>query len=265
MPIENEADFLGQIHAFLTRKGFSDADISNTIFSRTALETFARSGVAMPYQLLSAAEVNSQSIFPQIAIPTHLDDRPCQTSSRTILSIRNISLFFRVGKVYLPAASLGDALSPPFPALTQLVYNRYWLNVGTYIVAGPQRFSQQITTTQGMSRRHSRVFSAELGIAADDLSAKLSASSANTVIVTSKKSISRKYSLPATPFGSTSIYTVWQLIDEFILSDYADNPIEYSGQLIFSDHLYPATLPCNKFCNNTATYAYSQTAFKISE
>lgn len=271
--VDAGADFIGAVHSSLMSQGAAEEELKGMVISSIELEHFPPDPASVDRRMLSHAEVASQTNLPPIPLPTGPDDLPPAVSPSIVVSTNDIPLFiyfwgdegpdhgsyFAVTTANTPPLSL----SPSFPSPSRIAYNRYWLNAGNYIIVGPQTFSQSITTTEGMSVTDSTTLSAEVGVAVGDLSAKLSATTSHSVTISNDQSQTQTYTLPETPAGKTCVYTLWQLVDEFILVDGNNNPIQWSGKLnagLFGAG-FPANFPNNMFANNTRTYASSPVTF----
>lgn len=142
---------------------------------------------------------------------------------------------------------------PEFPT-QQLQNQRYWLNTFSITVSGPQTFTREIETIQGMSTTDMSTFSAELGVAVSDLSVKVSASTSHTVTITESNTVTDTYNFTV-PKGKIGVWTLWQLVDVFIFVDENEVPITWIGNIYMGGFPIGENYACiNTFQTNLETY-----------
>lgn len=272
VPVKSLLSLIEESHATLSKHGFTDDELDNLILSPTELDEVPPATAEAARVAVASVAALDPSSYPAVPKPANKDDFPPQKSSEILVSTHDIALFFyfwgdegeshgAYGPVDAPPK--GFTLEPPFPVPSKILYKRYWINTGSYKLIGPQNFSKAITTTQGMSETKSTTLSAELGVAVKGLSAKLSITTATSITITEETSVTETYSFDV-KVGTTVVYTLWQLVEEFALVDNASNPIEWSGRLklkfVYGSG-FPAKFKDNVFTNNSKRYVSDPVTF----
>jgi hypothetical protein len=262
IPVKEGLDLLGESHAILSKEGFTTEELKDLILSPTELEELP-SVVAGTSRVraLSVKALESDSSYPPIPKPRSKDEFPPQKSSEVIVNTNNIDLFvycwgnkgFYHG-AYMPLfyPSIKGPVYTTYPLfpLAKIAYKRYWLNTGSHTLIGPQNFSKAFTTTVGMSNTNSTTLSAELGVEVKGLSAKLSKSTTTSITISEEKSITETYSIEVEK-RKICVYTLWQLIEVFVLVDVDDKPIGWKGVWGYPPFMgIPAVFPENQFSHN---------------
>jgi hypothetical protein len=102
-----------------------------------------------------------------------------------------------------------------------LTMRRYWRQVPgthTHVLPGGG-FQKAYSTTHGISQTDSEAISAELGIDAGGLSAKLTATFEHSVTTSSENSEMTTFTAGAPEAGFTRVWLIWQLVDELVALD----------------------------------------------
>jgi hypothetical protein len=108
-----------------------------------------------------------------------------------------------------------------------LTMRHFWRQVPhtfTHILPGGQ-FHKTYTTSHGISTTDSHSISAEMGVEAGGLGAKISATFSHSVTVSDEKAEQTQFSAGAPKDGHTRVWVLWQLIDEIVALDPAGNVI----------------------------------------
>lgn len=116
------------------------------------------------------------------------------------------------------------------PRQYTLTLRRYWRKVpGSYTrVNHGNGFSHTVTITHGISTTDTQSLSAELGIEAGGLSAKVSATFGHSVEITDEVSITKTYQIDEPAVGMIRVWELWQLVDEIVALDSQGNIIPSS-------------------------------------
>jgi hypothetical protein len=259
-----DMNFVEESDAILLKHGFTVDELDNVILSPTELEKIPPGTAEVARVTIPSVELLESSDYPPIPKPKNKDDYPPQQSSEKLVSTHDIRLFIWIktkhGRKYLPVESYRKHLLPPFPVQPKIVHKLYWMNTGIDKLIGPQHFSKAITTKRGMSKTNSATLSAQLGVAAKMLSAKLSQTLSSSITITEEESVTESYSIEVKD-GSTVIYTLWQLIEKFALVDNAGNPIEWKGRFAIPGLAIPAHLGENVYINRRNQYASDPVEF----
>jgi len=257
---KSDRHLIDQSHDILSKQGFTGDELKDLILSPTELEEVPLATAEEARGAVASVDVLDPSSYPPVPKPANKDSFPPQKSPEILVSTHDIAVFLyfwgdkgESQGAYVPAVAEGLATNPPFPVPSKIAYKRYWMNTGSYQLIGPQHFSKAITTTQGMSKTKSTTLSAELGIEAKVLSAKLSATTGTSITITDETSVTETYSFDVQD-GTTVVYTLWHLIEEFTLVDNANNPIEWSGRWGLGVAIFPAKFKDNVFANNSKRY-----------
>lgn len=128
--------------------------------------------------------------------------------------------------------SLPISFSPPVPHCRVLL-QRYWKNLASYQIVGPQTFTRTVSLTEGTSQTDAQTLSAELGVSFQGISASLSQTLSTSITIESSTTVTESYSIDV-PSGKTFIYTIWQLVDAILIVDANGNPVTTSGQISLS-------------------------------
>jgi hypothetical protein len=103
--------------------------------------------------------------------------------------------------------------------------SNYTLTMRSYFIPVPGSYTRVFeggsvnrtyTTTYGITTTDSTTLSAELGVDADSLSAKISESFTHTVETSSSTTKSVTYNIGAPEPGFTRVWMMWQLVDEIV-------------------------------------------------
>lgn len=270
VPVKSDVNLIEESRAALLKHGITGDELDNLILSPTELDDVPAAAAQAARLAVPAVATLDPSSYPAVPKPANKDDFPLQKSAEILVSTNDVAvcLYFWGKKgeshgSYMPVDSLpkGFTTKPPFPTPSKILYKRYWVNTGSYQLIGPQSFSKAITTTQGMSKTKTTTLSAELGVAVKGLSAKLSTTVSTSITITEETSVTETYSFDIKA-GSTVVYTLWQLVEEFVLSDSASKPIEWSGRLIVGGIVsLPAKFKDNVFTNNSKRYVSDPVTF----
>lgn len=122
-------------------------------------------------------------------------------------------------------------LFPAFPSGTKLLYGRHWERIYSEVVKGPQKITREVARTNGASETDRLILSAELGIPAAGLSARLSASTTHSITINSQTQVTDSYDISANE-GEVNFWILWQMVEVFTLTDPNGNPVTYEGCLI---------------------------------
>lgn len=108
-----------------------------------------------------------------------------------------------------------------------LTLRQFWRQVPSTYTHVPQGggFEKTYTTLHGVSTTDTQTISAELGVEAGGLSAKLSATFSHSVTVTDEKTEETKFTVGSPEPGFERVWVMWQLIDEVVALDPAGNVI----------------------------------------
>lgn len=116
------------------------------------------------------------------------------------------------------------------PRQYTLTLRHYWRQVpGSYTRVNPgDSFDQKVTITHGVSTTDTESLSAELGVQAGGLSAKVTATFEHSVSVTDEVSVEKTYAVDAPATGMVRVWLLWQLVDEIVALDSQGNVIPVS-------------------------------------
>lgn len=132
----------------------------------------------------------------------------------------------------------GFVFKPDFPYCF-LKHQRYWRNIGSFKVDGPQNFERMISSKEGMSRIEQRKLSASLGVKLGSLSASISGELQSILTISSEKTVSEKYSFRAER-NFTISYTLWQLIERLSFVNSENQNFRWEGSIT---KIAPSTFP----------------------
>jgi hypothetical protein len=256
VPMKPDLDLLEESHAILLQRGFTSDELDDLILSTTKPEKVPP---AEPVRFAVASELMlDETALPDIPQPEDENHLPPEKSSALLVNTHDITPFIYVwgdkGEArgaFVPAV-LPYGTNPPFP-ISQIRYHRYWLRNNTYVIKGPQHFSKSINYTHGMSNTNRTTLSCELGVELKGLSAKLSKTIENEITISEQESVTDTFEFDAER-GEIVVYTLWQLIDEFALTDDQGNPVEWRG--IWGSRsvpwcAFPAKFVQNVFAHNS--------------
>ncbi len=142
----------------------------------------------------------------------------------------------------------GSTISVSFnPAVPncQVVLQRYWQNLASYQIVGPQTFTRSVSLTEGSSQTDAQTLCAEIGVSFEGFSASLSQTLSTSITIMSSTTTTETYSITV-PDGKTFIYTIWQLVDVVLLVDATGAPFSATGQLFLTfpmPHFIPFGIP----------------------
>jgi len=228
LSVQAGENFLSDVHENLKVSGLSEPDLDGSILSLSPFKTFADVEKLTPLaDDLPVWKPTSKSDVPPERYPA-TDTIVCSNATDVYLAVD----FFNTAYWLTPAmiyTSFG--LFPMFPAGTQLQYGRHWDRVYTETVAGPQKFTRSISRTDGSSVTDSITLGAELGVTAAGISAKLSASTSHSVTISSSTQVTDSYDISADK-GEVNVWTLWQMVEVFTITDASGNPITYQGCLV---------------------------------
>ena len=266
IPVKEELDFIGESHVILSKEGFTTEELKGLILSPTEPEPELGE---LPSVVAGTSRVRTidvkalepDLIYPPIPKPRSKDEFPPEKSSEVLVNANNVDLFvyywgdkgYNHGAyapvVWTTSKGSVNATNPAFPR-AKIAYKRYWQNTGSHTLIGPQNFSKEFSTTVGMSNTNSTTLSAELGVELKGLSTKLSKSTTTSITISEEKKITETYSIEVAK-RKICIYTLWQLIEVFVLVDVDDKPIEWKGKWGFPPFVvFPAVFPENRFSHN---------------
>lgn len=171
------------------------------------------------------------SPLPPIPVPSSSSDLPPIESAHMVLSDSGtrLGLFFEATKGG-GSGWVADAPNTSFPgsAVTLVNYDgswtapdykltlrRFWRRKEYTQVPPGQSFSQTYELQYGVSTTNSVTLSAELGVEAAGLSAKLTATFEQSITVSTQSTASVTYGDTA-PAGSLDVWVLWQLVDEVV-------------------------------------------------
>lgn len=271
VPVGSDMDIIEESNTALLQQGLTDDELDNVILSATEFDDVPAAAAQAALLAVPAVETEEQSKLPTVPKPTTMYDALPEKSEEKLVStndvvvcvyVRNNLLGKKRGK-YFPVDSLpkGFCLDPEFPDPSKILYKRYWINLGSEIMNGPQTFERSITTTHGMSKTKTKTLSAKLGVSVKGLSAELTATTSEQITVTEETSVTRTNTVPVEA-GKIVVYTLWQLVEKFVLADNDGKPINWSGYLTQKKylkkkkpfHILPAEFKDNVFTNNTTRY-----------
>jgi hypothetical protein len=199
--------------------------------------------MALHIPLVSQAELEAGATadgtpLPTIPIPASPGDLPPDVSPPIVIGTTEEQLMYYWdwdhGNVQIwipgppapqqiPGHGMTDSFYGPFPTYT-LTHRRYWTQVDYQQVSGAGHYTRSETTTEGMSSTESSSISAELGVGVDGLSAKLSATFEQSITVSQESTVTNSWAVTGTA-GQTTIWILWQLIDEFVALDANGNVV----------------------------------------
>ncbi|WP_146250817.1 hypothetical protein [Nonlabens dokdonensis] len=199
---------------------------------------------------------------PPIPKPTSPNDLPPTESNKLIVSsnpISNLNINLN-GKAFVPSSKFPTR--PSFPTNIHLQFSTYWKQVGTAVIVGEQVYIKEISYTNGMSTTKSETLSAEVGVAYGALSAKITATVGHSVTISNETTITDTYNINVSK-GTTTVYVLWQLVEEYLFVDSNGQPINWSGN-IFPGGLIglPVTFPNEPKLNQSNTVYSDRTDFK---
>jgi hypothetical protein len=169
-----------------------------------------------------------------------------------------------------------SSIQPQFPIGARLLYRMWWENVASYPIAGPQKFTRDITVEHGVSTEDASTFAYELGVELNvgkeltaKLSAKISSSVSHKVTVTDKDTLAEHFAVDV-PDSFVYVYTGWQLIESFEIADANSRPLNWAGTasgVVDAGGLVvrlnaPATLARSLMTNRTRTCYLDLVKFK---
>jgi hypothetical protein len=130
-----------------------------------------------------------------------------------------------------------------------LTLRQYWRQVpATYTHVFPgDGYTKSYSVSHGVSTTDSQTLSAELGIAVEGLSAKLSTSFSHSVTVTDETTEQTSYTVGA-PATGIRVWVLWQLIQEIVALDPSGNVLPR----VVKDHdrgdvNWPHRSPCGAY------------------
>ncbi len=251
VPIAQENNLINEATAKVGELGYKDALGSVIITEKQLPEDWN--------EQLNTSMVHSEEDIPtpKIPLPANPNQLPPAKSDVLIVSTNLIQdLHVLVGdSFYIPANSPG--LNPSFPADVYLQFSTYWKQAGTAVVVGEQDYTKSVEITKGMSSTRSSQLSAELGVSYDALSAKVSATIGYSVTISEEVSVTDTYKI-SVPKGTTTVYVLWQLVEEYLFTDADGKPIDYNGHY----QVFPATFPNAPRYNQSNTVYSNRTDFK---
>jgi hypothetical protein len=233
-------------------------------------------------------EAQSLADYPQLPVPkpSHPDDILPQTSDTLLVvdaacqpcvNVQDFDAPIPVDKFPMhdyPQPPIDGILDPVFPPGAKLAYSIYWDLQKTYTLVGPQDFSDEVAYTRGASETDTNTVSAQLGVAAGDLSAKLTETTSHSVSVSTTTTETTKVDTTVDA-GVTRILAVWQLVELFAIVDSAGNLLPpYGGAFKFYDRDYgevvpvvglPASFPAGQLVNRTVHITNDTTDFPAGE
>ena len=201
--------------------------------------------------------------------PTSPDDILPDRSSEIFIGSSSVRLFVLVegfdgGPKFLPvdAPLLQEKLVPPFPKGALMHYSVYWEKVKSWRL-GPGTFTRDVVHKVGTTKEESTTMAAELGVAFEGLSAKLSGTFSTSIKITDETETSEHYSF-SIPEKKVCIFTIWNLVHGFQVTDAAGKNLIWNGNLALPPFLggnKPASLPKRELINRSSDVAQDPVFF----
>jgi hypothetical protein len=244
---------IGRIRAHLEAAGFQVSENDELIISDHVIEVPA----------LTALEAGT---IPPVPVPPNSSALPPDLSETVQVAAAPFEEpFIKLAGNWKSIPALkkkGWKLEPDFPA-GNLAYNRFWLNTGSFIIRGPQKWQRSVTTKEGMSETTAFSLGAELGLGKsfEKLTGKLTATFQKSFTVTKEVSVTETYSLDV-PEGRIAIFTLWQLINEVVVLNFAGNEMEWTGWALppgsmpFTNLKYQVNWQVSRARQATPSYAF---------
>lgn len=113
------------------------------------------------------------------------------------------------------------------PANYVATLRSYWALVpGSYTQVTPTNtFQKSYTATYGISQTDAQSIAASLGVEVEGLSASITAEFSQSVTTSSETSETTTYTVPGPAEGLTTVWMLWQLVDELCMIDPATGTI----------------------------------------
>ena len=252
-----ETFYSDDMSRILKDNGYDEFD-NKLIITEKPLENWLQKGVLSP---IPQTTEESNIPIPPIPKPKSLKDLPPDESNKQIVSSNPISDLNLVlnGRGFI--SSNDPYIEPAFPTNIHLQFSTYWKQVGTVVIVGEQVYTKGISYTNGMSTTNSETLSAEVGVAYGALSAKLTATVGHSVTISNETTITDSYKISVAE-GTTTVYVLWQLVEEFLFVDSNDKPINWSGEWKLGLGIsLPVTFPNEPRYNQSNTVYSNRTNF----
>lgn len=251
-----ETFYLDQMSKILKDNGYDEFD-NKLIITEEPIENWLQKGAL---SALPQTTEESNIPTPPIPKPTGPNDLPPTESNKLIVSsnpISDLKVNFN-GQAFIP--SNDPNIQPAFPTNVYLQFSTYWKQVGTAVIVGEQVYTKAISYTNGMSTTNSETLSAEFGVAYGALSAKISATVGHSVTISDETTITDTYNISVAE-GTTTVYVLWQLVEEYLFVDSNGQPINWSGKMNFGIMEPPVTFPNEPRYNQSNTVYSDRTNF----
>lgn len=191
---------------------------------------------------LAAKLANAQ--LPPVPAITSLNDALPQESDRIVLGTSTSRLNIWANsdnsskETWVPDVPNANPSTAPAllnywdgqpPAEYTLTMRQYWRQVDSSYTRIPEGNSMSIsyTKTYGISTTDSQSISAELGVEAGGLSAKVTAEFSHSVTTSQETSETKTISVASPGAGMIRVWLAWQLVDEIVALDRSGNTIPF--------------------------------------
>jgi hypothetical protein len=219
--------------------------------------------------LLTALEVGA---IPQIPVPLNAGSVPPDVSESIRIAVAPLEEpFIKVAGTWKSIPVLkknGWKLEPEFPT-ADLAYDRFWSNMGSFIIRGPQKWQRSVTTKEGMTESTAFTLGLELGLgkSLENIAKKLTATFQKSFSVTKETTITETYALDV-PAGQIAVFTLWQLVNEVVILDSSGNEYAWTGWAIpplgpTSNVKYKVRWEVSRARQATPSYAFDPHFFTV--
>ena len=180
------------------------------------------------------ATAQADTSFP-VPKPTTKDDVGMGKSAELPISTSPIGVSVYGPSGYIDVtralhAGEGFYFQPAFPTGLQLAYRLQWDPVATRLLSPGQTYTYSETQKVGISTTDSNALSGELGVSVMGLSGKLTNTTSHSIMLTEERDVVETYTLTL-PENKAAVWTLWQLLELFVIVDAHGNEASYSGTI----------------------------------